>query len=48
MPARACQALLALDHPLSSAPAGRACTQIYGGPAVATVTGTFRGRRVRR
>ena len=46
MPERACDALLALDQPLRSAPPGRACTQIYGGPALATVTGTFRGRPV--
>jgi hypothetical protein len=47
MPARACLALLALDHPLRTGTPGRtACAQIYGGPAVATVTGKARGRRV--
>ena len=46
MPARACQALLALDRPLRPVSRGRACTQMYGGPAVATVTGRFRGGRV--
>ena len=27
-------------------PAGTACTQIYGGPETARVTGTFRGRKI--
>jgi len=29
-------------------PAGRACTQIYGGPQTARITGTIDGRRVDR
>ena len=32
----------------SQRPPGRACTQIYGGPAVARVTGTLDGKRVAR
>jgi hypothetical protein len=31
---------------LAPVPDGVACTQIYGGPATARVTGTIRGRRV--
>ena len=44
--ARACRALAALENPFAPVPPTAACTQIYGGPQVAIVTGTFRGRRV--
>jgi hypothetical protein len=32
--------------PFAPVPAGQLCTQIYGGPATAHVTGTWRGRAV--
>jgi hypothetical protein len=32
----------------TQAPAGRKCTQIYGGPQTAQITGTIDGRRVDR
>ena len=45
--AQACRALAALEHPFVPVPDNVvACTQIYGGPQVARVTGSFRGRRV--
>jgi hypothetical protein len=44
--ARACSRLLRLDDPFAPVPKDVACTEIYGGPQVAEVRGTFRGRRV--
>lgn len=44
--ARSCQMLASLPDPLAPIPPGTACTQVYGGPQVARVTGEFRGRRV--
>lgn len=44
--AKACRTLAALKAPFAPVPAGAFCTQINGGPAVAYVRGTFRGRRV--
>jgi len=48
--ARAAQVCAKLDaikgNPFLPVPAGVACTDIYGGPETARVTGTFRGRRV--
>jgi hypothetical protein len=44
--ATACRKLLALRDPFAPTPPDTACTQIYGGPQVARMTGTFRGRRV--
>lgn len=41
-----CTRLAALDDPFAPTPEGSACTQIYGGPQVARVKGTFRGERV--
>ena len=47
--ARACAAARRLDRFLRSTPdPDRACTQIFGGPERALVTGTIGGRRVRR
>lgn len=46
MPGRACQRLTALSQPFAPVPKGVACADIYGGPQVARVTGTFRGTRV--
>jgi Subtilisin inhibitor-like len=42
----ACRVLASLKDPFAPVPANMGCTQIYGGPQVAIVTGTFRGRRV--
>jgi hypothetical protein len=46
-PARACAKLSLLTRPFAPVPRNVACTQIYGGPAVAVVTGSFEERRVR-
>jgi hypothetical protein len=43
---RACKRLSALSNPFRPVPKDVACTQIYGGPAEALVTGTFRGRKI--
>jgi hypothetical protein len=45
-PARACRLLRALQDPFAPVPLNQACTQIYGGPQVALVRGTFLGRRI--
>jgi len=45
-PARACERLAAIDKPFAPVPRNVACTEIYGGPQVAEVRGTFRGRKV--
>jgi hypothetical protein len=45
--ARACSRLDALgEDAFKPVPQGVACAQIYGGPEVAEVRGTFRGRRI--
>ena len=44
---RACERLVALRTPFAPVPRDTACTEIYGGPDQALVTGTFRGRAVR-
>jgi hypothetical protein len=41
-PAGACRQLAAVDKPFAPVPKGVACTQLYGGPQVAEVHGTFR------
>lgn len=48
LPARvaACRKLNSLSAPFRPIRQGVACTQIYGGPAVARVTGRFRGTRI--
>jgi hypothetical protein len=33
-------------NPFAPTPPATVCTQIYGGPQEALITGTFRGRRV--
>jgi hypothetical protein len=43
---QACRRLAALDDPFAPIPKDAACTQVYGGPQAARVTGTFRGRSV--
>lgn len=46
-PAAACAALAAAaPDPFAEVPADVLCSQIYGGPQTATVTGTYRGRPV--
>jgi hypothetical protein len=45
--ADACARLARLDAPFAPVPPDRMCTQIYGGPQVAHVKGTFRGHTVR-
>jgi Subtilisin inhibitor-like len=44
--AEACSKLESLDDPFAPVPKDVACTEIYGGPQVADVRGTFRGRPV--
>ena len=44
--AQACEQLLELDDPFAPVPKDTACTQVYGGPQEADVTGTYRGRPV--
>jgi hypothetical protein len=44
--AAACRRLRALERPFAPVPKDVNCTQIYGGPQVARVTGTFARRRV--
>jgi hypothetical protein len=45
-PAAACRRLSSLDRPFAPVPRDVACSQIYGGPQEALVTGTFGGRKV--
>lgn len=45
-PERACAKLAVLDDPFAPVPKDKACTQIFGGPEEADVTGTFRGKPV--
>ena len=43
----ACTQLLRLNRPFAPTPKNVACTEIYGGPQKALVTGRFRGNLVR-
>ena len=45
-PSAACAQLAALPAPFAQTPKDMACTQIYGGPQTATVTGTYRSAPV--
>ena len=45
-PVAACRKLAALARWYAPIPEGTACTQIFGGPQAARVTGTYRGRRL--
>lgn len=45
-PPAACRRLAALGRPFAPLRGDMQCTQIYGGPAEALVTGRYRGRRV--
>jgi hypothetical protein len=42
----ACEQLAQIDDPFAPVPKDTACTQVYGGPQEADVTGTYRGRPV--
>lgn len=42
-PEAACRRLDTLDRPLAPVPAGAMCTEIFGGPQTATVSGTLHG-----
>jgi hypothetical protein len=42
----ACRKLAGLARWYAPIPAGTACTQVFGGPQTARVTGTYRGRRL--
>jgi Subtilisin inhibitor-like len=44
--ADACEQLAQIDDPFAPVPKDTACTQVYGGPQEADVTGTYRGRPV--
>jgi hypothetical protein len=44
--AAACRKLAEVQDPFAPVPKGTACTQIYGGPEIADVSGTFDGDRV--
>jgi Subtilisin inhibitor-like len=44
--ARACSRLAAMKSPFAPTPKNVACTQIYGGPETARVTGSYDGRRI--
>lgn len=45
--AAACTQLARRAHPFAAVPKDAVCTQIYGGPQQALVTGRFRGRVIR-
>ena len=45
--ASACTNLDRLDDPFGPVPKSVACTEVYGGPQVADVQGTFRGKPVK-
>jgi hypothetical protein len=45
-PALACTKLAKLKDPFAPVPADAMCTQVFGGPEVARVRGTYRGQRV--
>ena len=45
-PVRACARLAATPSPFRPVPRDAMCTEIYGGPQEALVTGTYRGARV--
>jgi hypothetical protein len=46
MRASACRKLAAVEQPFRLVPKDAICTEIYGGPEVALVRGTFRGQRI--
>ena len=44
--ALACRKLARLDAPFAPVPPGTVCTELFGGPQTARVTGRYRGHRV--
>lgn len=44
--AEACEALAKAKDPFKPVPKDRMCTQIYGGPEIATIKGTYQGAPV--
>ena len=44
--ARACRMLARTGQPFRPVPKDMLCTQVFGGPDEALITGTFRGRRI--
>jgi hypothetical protein len=44
--ARACRRLTAMSSPFAPVPKDAVCAEVYGGPEVAFVKGTYRGSRV--
>lgn len=44
--ADACAALSKAKEPFKPVPKGQMCTQIYGGPEIATVKGTWQGKEI--
>ena len=45
-PGAACRKLLGMQRPFAPIPPDAVCTDVYGGPQVALITGTFRGNRL--
>jgi hypothetical protein len=45
-PARACAALTAVQRPFAPVARNAVCTEIYGGPQTARVTGSYRGKSI--
>lgn len=45
-PPAACRAIERAARPFEPVPDGMLCTQVYGGPETATITGTWRGAPV--
>jgi Subtilisin inhibitor-like len=45
-PTAACAAIDAAHDPFAPVPADMMCTQVYGGPETATISGTWHGERV--
>src|ERR671918_2618789 len=45
-PEAACRRLAELENPFAPTPPDTACTEIYGGPQTATITGVLRGETV--
>jgi Subtilisin inhibitor-like len=44
--ARACRRLAAMSSPFAPVPKDAVCAEVYGGPQVAFVKGTYRGSRI--
>lgn len=45
-PGAACQKLAGMKSPFAPIPADAICTEQYGGPQLAVISGSFRGKRV--